>query len=121
MILMAFAHGHKEELKQFLTQDVYDSFEASIKARETAGQRVESQIERIERLDIDSADISHHMARITIRYRSYQIFCTYDEKGNCLDNPAKVSKPISDIWTFQRDCQSDDPNWFLCATRTESY
>ena len=54
MIVTAFAEGDRRTLKNLLSRDVYEGFEAAITEREKAGDKAETRF-----VSIDSADITH--------------------------------------------------------------
>ena len=86
MIVLAFANGDRRALRDLLSSDVYESFEAVIKDREKHDQKTETR------------------------------FVSIDKAGTIVDgNPDKVAD-ITDIWTFARDTTSRDPNWKLVGT-----
>jgi predicted lipid-binding transport protein (Tim44 family) len=116
MIVTAFANGDRRTLKNLLSREVYDGFEAAIRDRETRGESVETKFVAIAAADIMNAELRGHTAQITIRFVSQLISVTRDKSGAVIDgNPDKVSD-VTDVWTFARDLSSSDPNWKLVAT-----
>ena len=86
MIVLAFANGDRRALRDLLSSEVYESFEAVIKDRERHEQKTETR------------------------------FVSIDKAGTIVDgNPDKVAD-ITDVWTFARDTSSRDPNWKLVGT-----
>lgn len=120
MIIAAFAEGDKETLKQLLTRKVFAQFEAAIEDRLLNKLQLETVIESFDRIDIDSIDLLDRQATIAVRFRTSQVRLTKDEAGTIIDNPAKISTSITDIWTFTRNIDADDPTWYLGATRSET-
>jgi len=48
--------------------------------------------------------------------KSYTITATRDENGEVVEgNPEKLTT-VREVWTFERDLTSRDPNWRLVAT-----
>jgi predicted lipid-binding transport protein (Tim44 family) len=41
-----------------------------------------------------------------------------DAAGNVLEGDPGTALEVVDLWTFERDTQSPDPNWTLVETRT---
>jgi predicted lipid-binding transport protein (Tim44 family) len=92
MIVLAYAEGDRRTLKNLLSREVYEGFEAAIRERESKGETVES------------------------RFVSQLVSVTRDKSGSVIDgNPDKVTD-VTDVWTFARDLSSRDPNWKLVAT-----
>jgi predicted lipid-binding transport protein (Tim44 family) len=116
MIVTAYAEGDRRALKNLLSRDVYDGFEAAIRDREGRGETVESRFVSIDKSDITDAELRGRTAQITIRFVSQLVSVTRDRNGNVIDgSPDKVTD-VTDVWTFARDLSSRDPNWKLVAT-----
>ena len=116
MIVLAYAEGDRRALKNLLSRDVYDGFEAAIRERESKGETVETRFVAIDKSDITGAELRVRTAHITIRFVSQLISVTRDKSGNVIEgSPDKVTD-VTDVWTFARDLSSRDPNWKLVAT-----
>lgn len=120
MVVVAFAQGDRRALRERLSKEVYDSFEAVIQDRETRGETAESRFVSIDSTEITAAELRGRTAQITVRFVSQLVSVKRDKAGNVIDgNPDKVTD-VTDIWTFARDVTSRDPNWKLVATDTGS-
>ena len=116
MIVLAFAEGDRRTLKNLLSREVYDGFEAAIREREGKGETVETRFVSIDKSEITAAEMRGRMAHITLRFLSQLVSVTRDRSGTVIEgNPDKVSD-VTDVWTFARDVTSRDPNWKLVAT-----
>jgi predicted lipid-binding transport protein (Tim44 family) len=116
MIVLAFANGDRRSLKDLLSGEVYDSFEAVIKDREKHEQKTETRFVSIDKAELVSAEARDRAAQLTVRFVSQMISVTRDKTGAIVDgNPDKVAD-ITDVWTFARDTSSRDPNWKLVGT-----
>jgi predicted lipid-binding transport protein (Tim44 family) len=116
MIVLAFANGDRRALKDLLSSEVYDSFEAVIKDREKREQKTETRFVSIDKAELVGAESREKSAQLTIRFVSQMISVTRDKAGTIVDgNPDKVTD-ITDVWTFARDTTSRDPNWKLVGT-----
>jgi len=116
MIVMAYAEGDRRALKNLLSKEVYDGFEAAIREREGRGETVETRFVAIDKSDITGAEVRGRTAQVTLRFVSQLISVTRDKAGSVIDgNPEKVTE-VTDVWTFARDLSSRDPNWKLVAT-----
>ena len=94
-IVTAFAAGDRAELRPLLSPDVFAAFDAGITARtEPPAALVKLHDARI------SGSVLHgRMAEITVT------FAAEFASGN-----------VTDVWTFERNLDSADPNWVLVAT-----
>ena len=116
MIVLAFANGDRRSLKDLLSSEVYDSFDAAIKEREKNEQKTETRFVSIDKAELVGAELRDRTAQLTIRFVSQMISATRDKSGNIVDGSADTVADITDIWTFARDITSRDPNWKLVGT-----
>jgi predicted lipid-binding transport protein (Tim44 family) len=116
MIVLAFANGDRRALRDLLSPEVYESFEAAIREREKQEQKTETRFVSIDKAEIVGAEARDRSAQLTVRFVSQMISVTRDKAGTIVDgNPDKVAD-ITDVWTFARDTSSRDPNWKLVGT-----
>jgi predicted lipid-binding transport protein (Tim44 family) len=116
MIVTAFAEGDRRTLKNLLSRDVYEGFEAAITEREKAGHKAETRFVSIDSADITHAELKNRSAQVTVKFVSQLVSVTRDKNGNVVEgNPDRVTD-VTDVWTFARDTSSRDPNWKLVAT-----
>jgi predicted lipid-binding transport protein (Tim44 family) len=116
MIVLAFANGDRRALKDLLSSEVYESFDAVIKDREKHEQKTETRFVSIDKAELVGAETRDRSAQLTVRFVSQMVSVTRDKTGAIVDgNPEKVTD-ITDVWTFARDITSRDPNWKLVGT-----
>ncbi|WP_454623733.1 Tim44/TimA family putative adaptor protein [Bradyrhizobium cenepequi] len=116
MIVLAFANGDRRALRDLLSSEVYESFDAAIKDREKHEQKTETRFVSIDKAEIVGAEARDRSVQITVKFVSQMISVTRDKAGTIVDgNPDKVAD-ITDVWTFARDTASRDPNWKLVGT-----
>lgn len=116
MIVLAFANGDRRALKDLLSPDVYESFEAVIKDREKHEQKTETRFVSIDKAELVGAEARDRAAQLTVRFVSQMITVTRDKAGTIVDGSADTVADITDVWTFARDITSRDPNWKLVGT-----
>jgi predicted lipid-binding transport protein (Tim44 family) len=116
MIVNAYAEGDRRTLKNMLSREVYDGFDAAIAEREKRGETVESRFVSIDTAEIAGAEMRGRNAQVTVRFVSQLITATRDKQGNVVDGSAEKVSEVTDVWTFARDVSSRDPNWKLVAT-----
>jgi predicted lipid-binding transport protein (Tim44 family) len=119
MIVMAFADGDRKSLKNLLSKDVYEGFDAAISEREAKGEVVKSTFVGIDKADINQVVMKDSEAQVTVRIVSQLISATFDKAGTLVDGDQENVAEVTDIWTFARDIGSRDPNWKLIATESE--
>jgi predicted lipid-binding transport protein (Tim44 family) len=116
MIVVAFAQGDRRTLREWLSKDVYDSFDAVIREREGRGETAETRFVSIDAAEVAGAELRGRTAQLTVRFVSQLITVTRDKSGNVTDGNAEKVVDVTDVWTFARDVTSRDPNWKLVAT-----
>jgi predicted lipid-binding transport protein (Tim44 family) len=116
MVVTAYAEGDRRTLKNLLSRDVYEGFDAAITEREKRGETAETRFVSLDTAEIVGAEMRGKSAQVTVRFVSQLISVTRDKSGAVIDgNPEKVTE-VTDVWTFARDIASRDPNWKLIAT-----
>ena len=120
MIVEAYAEGNKTALRPLLADGVYNGFERAIDQRQTAGHKLDTQLTAVPTTEVVSAEMRGRDARITVRFKSEQINLLRDAQGKVLEGDPQTAEDVVDLWTFERDTTSQDPNWTLVETRTPS-
>jgi predicted lipid-binding transport protein (Tim44 family) len=116
MVVTAFAEGDRRALKNLLSREVFEGFDAAISEREKRGEKAETRFVSLDTANIVNAEVRGKSAQITVRFHSKLISVTRDRSGAVIDgSPDKVTD-VTDVWTFARDVSSRDPNWKLIAT-----
>ena len=116
MIVTAFAAGDRSMLKPLLGDEVYQSFEAAIRDREAHGLTIDQSFIGISKAELTDATLNGRRARLTISFRSELISCTKNDDGVVVEGDPVTVREVTDLWTFERDLSSRDPNWKLVAT-----
>lgn len=116
MVVTAFAEGDRRALKNLLSREVYEGFEAAIRDRETRGETVETRFVAIDTAEITAAELRGRTAQVTVRFVSQLVSATRDRAGTVIDGSSEKVIEVTDVWTFARDLSSRDPNWKLVAT-----
>jgi len=116
MIVTAFAEGDRRSLKNLLSRDVYEGFEAAIGEREKRGETAETRFVSIDQAEIVGAEMRGRNAQVTVRFVSKLVSVTRDRTGAVIEGNAEGVTDVTDVWTFARDMSSRDPNWKLVAT-----
>ncbi len=120
MILNAFAKGDAKALRPLLSDQVHENFNGAIEERNRNRQRLETTLVGILSADIVDAEFAKDTseARVSVKFVSQQISVTKDQEGRIVDgDPSEVAN-ITDVWTFQRQVKSRDPNWVLVGTES---
>jgi predicted lipid-binding transport protein (Tim44 family) len=116
LVLEAFWKGDKDALRFLCDDDVYESFDEAIDARNERGEILENRLVRIEHARIIDASYDHPMARVTVRFDADVASLMKDAGGNVIGGSMTDAVETHDVWTFFRDVKSGDRNWKLDET-----
>ncbi len=116
LIVAAFACGDKTQLRSLLSDEVFKQFTAAIDERATAGETLETRIDKLKDIDIAEAGVHDGEARVTLKLVSDQINVLRAHDGSVVDGDPQNLIEKTDCWTFAREARSADPNWLLVAT-----
>ncbi|HEX4637768.1 MAG TPA: Tim44/TimA family putative adaptor protein [Rhizomicrobium sp.] len=94
-IITAFANGDRSGLKPLLSPDVFAAFDAGITGR----AEPPPAFVKLHEARIAGSSLHGRQAEITVA------FTAEFANGN-----------VTDVWTFERNLDSSDPNWVLVAT-----
>ena len=110
LILKSFSDGDLGSLRRYVGFDLYEEFSNAIHQRDAAGEKLKIDIEKINDIQLLDAEVSDGVASVTVKYNSVQT--------RILNDANMSSESIEDIWIFERDIRSKDPNWKLVETGT---
>ncbi len=116
MIVTAFAQGDRATLRPLLSEEVYRSFEGAISEREKNGFTVDQSFIGIDKAAVADASANGSRIRVTVSYASKLTSCTKNSDGVVIEGDPVTIREVTDVWTFERDAKSRDPNWQLVAT-----
>ena len=118
MILMAFENGELDDVRDFLSEEVFDAFVDVVGAREDDGLTVEAQFGGVREISIVDAsfDRADNFAEISVRVVAELVSVVKNAEGDIIEGDSKSMKKQKDVWTFGRTMGSNDPNWQLVAT-----
>lgn len=119
MIIEAFADGDKETLKEVLAKSVYDAFSEAIDEREERGEKVETEVKAVEKIDVIDALVKGDMLYITLRYTARETCVIRDRSGEIISGDPDSTTQMIDVWIFGRDLSTDEPEWHLYETRDD--
>ncbi len=107
-IVKAYAEGDRETLKPLLAPEVMSNFEQAMAAREAAGRTEKVEFLTPPRLDLEKVDVVGDLAKAVVRILAEVRTRTKDERGEGVDD-----RRTAELWTFEREVKSANPNWQL--------
>lgn len=108
MIVKAFASGDRDTLQPLLAPEVMANFEAAMAAREAEGRSETVELMSPPRVDLDAVTVEGDMARAVVRILAEVRARTTSAEGEAVDD-----RRTAELWTFERDLRSANPNWAL--------
>src|SRR5574337_1846220 len=119
MVVHAFAAGDAATLKTLMAPEAFANFDSAIRARAAAGHATTTTVVSIDEAIITAARLMGSVAQVSVRFTTKLVSATKDKAGAVVDgSPTEVVDHV-DVWTFERDVRSRDPNWRLTATQSE--
>ncbi|MGR3343194.1 MAG: Tim44/TimA family putative adaptor protein [Paracoccaceae bacterium] len=118
MILMAFENGDLEQIRPFLSDEVFDTFADVVAAREKQGLKIEAKFVGVRELSLTDArfDKKTKEGEVSVKFVGELTSVVRDKSGEIIEGNPDEIKRQKDIWTFGRRLGVDDPNWQLVAT-----
>jgi predicted lipid-binding transport protein (Tim44 family) len=110
MTVKAFAAGDRATLRNLLAPNVMASFDSAIGTREAEGRTETIEFLHPPRADLEKAEVTgaSDLARVTVRFLAEFRSRSKGPEGEAVDD-----RRTAELWTFERNLKSRDPNWLL--------
>lgn len=109
MTVKAFADGDRETLRNLLAPEVMAGFDSAIAEREAEGRTESVEFLHPPRADLEKAEVAGaDLARLTVRFLAEFRSRAKGPEGEAVDD-----RRTAELWTFERNLKSRDPNWRL--------
>jgi predicted lipid-binding transport protein (Tim44 family) len=110
MIVKAFAAGDRATLRNLLAPGVMAGFDTAIAAREAADRTESIEFLHAPRADLEKAEMAGggDLARVSVRFLAEFRNRSKGPEGEAVDD-----RRTAELWTFERNLKSRDPNWIL--------
>jgi predicted lipid-binding transport protein (Tim44 family) len=106
LIAGAFSRGDRAALQPFLTDEVFSVYARAITEREATGAAA-PEVLRLKSAEIIEGEVDGPTVRVSVAY------------AVDVANEAR-SQTSREIWTFEREARSPDPNWRLAGVAAAS-
>ena len=107
-IVRAYASGDRTTLRPLLSPAVMDGFETAMAQREQEGRSETVEFLQAPRADLERMEVSGDEAEADVRFLGEYRSRSRGPEGEAVDD-----RRTAEIWTFQRNLKSRDPNWTL--------
>jgi predicted lipid-binding transport protein (Tim44 family) len=110
MIVKAFAAGDRATLRNLLSPTVMAGFDTAIATREAEGRTEGVEFLHAPRADLEKAEVASagDLARLTVRF-----LAEFRNRSKGPEGEAVEDRRTAELWTFERNLKSRDPNWIL--------
>jgi predicted lipid-binding transport protein (Tim44 family) len=108
MVVKAFATGDRATLKPLLAPELMATFETEISQREQEGRSEQVEFLQEPRADLESLGVIGDLAKASVRFLAEFRSRSKGPEGEAVDD-----RRTAEVWTFQRNLTSRDPNWTL--------
>ena len=117
-ILMSFEKNEIDEIREFLSEEVAEAFDAVVEQRVSQGLTIEAEFVGIREMKLIEASYSSKTktAEISVSFVGEMTSVVKNTSGEIVEGDSKQIKRQKDIWTFSKDIKSSSPNWLLVAT-----
>tara|TARA_R110002072_G_scaffold101868_2_gene224384 strand:- start:264 stop:887 length:624 start_codon:yes stop_codon:yes gene_type:complete len=117
LIVGSFAKGDKDALKPLLSEKVYTRYAKAIDDREARGEVTTTEIERIAKARIEDAELDGKIARVRVHFKADIATETKSKDGTRIAGDLSRITEVEEIWSFERQADSRDPNWRLAGVK----
>ena len=107
-IVTAFAAGDRAALKPLLSGEVMDGFEQAMSAREAEGRTESVEFLHTPRADFEGVSLVGDLAKAAVRFLAEFRSRAKGPEGEAVDD-----RRTAEVWTFERNLKSRNPNWML--------
>ena len=118
MILMAFESGDLSSVRNFLSDEIAETFQSVIDSREEQGLTVEANFIGVREIALKEATFDRDTGEgeVTVRFVGELTSVVKNAEGEVVEGNPNEIKRQRDVWTFARKMGANDPNWQLVAT-----
>lgn len=116
MIIKAFNDRDRETLKKLLSAKVYRLFDGEMNKAERSGEFPETTIISIKDSKISKIEFVRNSVKIFVEFVAEEINLLKDKDGKVIDGDPSDVQDVSDVWVFERDLRSSNPNWTIVST-----
>lgn len=108
LVVKSFAAGDRATLKPLLSEAVMEGFEKAMAEREAEGRSETVEFLQPPRADFEGLDVAGDVAKASVRF-----LAEFRSRSTGPEGEAVEDRRTAEIWTFQRNLKSRDPNWLL--------
>jgi predicted lipid-binding transport protein (Tim44 family) len=119
MVVSSLSNKDFDTLRVLLSKNIFEEFKKEIEKMDKKDQRMSATVVSIPKKEIKSAKIVGKFAYIDVFFESEQIIFIEDNNGKVISGSKDDIKTISEIWTFKKDVNDENPNWLITGTKVK--
>jgi predicted lipid-binding transport protein (Tim44 family) len=117
-VVEAFAEGDRGALQALLSPEVMRRYGDAIDAREAAARTQTARVDEIRSAEIENAWLMGDKAQVEVRFDAEIAKATRDAEGEVVEGDPNQVRRVTELWTFERRIDANDPNWILVKVRS---
>ena len=99
---------------------MFENFSESIRNRNNDGEDLVIKINKIINTKLLDGFVEDDVSSVTVRFETNQTRILYDKNGKKINKESLENEKVVDVWTFEKEIFSSDPNWKLVETISEN-
>ena len=116
MVIDSFVKGDLKNIEMYIDDKLIKNFQLVIDERLQEEESLKINIIKILSIQIKNVKKLKNFLRVSVLFESEQIKVLKDKRGKIIDGDQKKSILVKDLWTFEKETQSNDINWILVET-----
>ena len=116
MVIDCFVQGNLKNIVDYIDVKLIKNFQSAIDDRLAENESLKIEIMKMISIQIKDVTEIKNFLRISVLFETEQIKVLKDKKGNIIDGDQNKSILVKDLWTFEREIQTNDLNWKLVET-----
>ncbi len=117
LILKSFSDQDFTQLKRLLSFELFENFSESIRNRNKNEEELSISINSFEKIEVIDGQVENNISSVTVKYITNQTRTLLDKNSNLIEDESLENSKVTDIWIFEKEINSEDPNWKLVETK----
>ena len=116
MVIDCFVKGDLKNIEMYIDNRLIKNFQSVIDERHQEEETLKINIKKMISIKIKDVKKLKNFLRVSVLFESEQIKVLKDKTGKIIDGDQKKSILVKDLWTFEKQVESNDINWILVET-----
>ena len=112
-VIYAFTNNDSKTINLLTKEKANKNFITAMKEQNKLKHEVNIDIISFINKEIKELQLEKNIARITLLFKTEQIFYILDKDENVLEGNKSKIEQIDDEWIFEKDLKSSNPIWYL--------